>query len=159
MANEVVVQRVGQGAGVPADNDFRIWAEAALAGRRTGASLTIRIVDEDESRRLNQEYRGTDAPTNVLSFEADLPGEVRRALGERGKPQPLGDLVICTGVVAREAVSQAKPARDHWAHLVVHGVLHLLGFDHAASGQAREMESLERELLAGLGIPDPYRAR
>ena len=95
----------------------------------------------------------------MLSFCADLPDGVVDALQGGGEAPPLGDLVICAEVVAREAADQGKPPGHHWAHLVIHGILHLLGHDHADAGEAREMEDLERQLLAGLGIPDPYRAR
>ncbi|HEV2332009.1 MAG TPA: rRNA maturation RNase YbeY [Gammaproteobacteria bacterium] len=137
--------------GVPAEAAFRRWAEAALSGRRTEAELAIRVVGEAESAELNSHYRGRIGPTNVLSFAAELPA---------GVPLPvLGDLVICAPVVAREAREQGKSAEAHWAHLVVHGCLHLLGFDHEAEAEAEAMESLERQILAGLGLPDPYLAR
>ena len=137
--------------GVPAEAAFRHWAEAALSGRRAEAELAIRVVDEAESAELNSHYRGKTGPTNVLSFPTELPA---------GVPLPvLGDLVICAPMVAREAREQGKSAEAHWAHLVVHGCLHLLGFDHVAEAEAEAMESLERQILAGLGLPDPYLAR
>ena len=137
--------------GVPAEDAFRRWAEAALSGRRADVELAIRVVDEAESAELNSHYRGKIGPTNVLSFPAELPP---------GVPLPvLGDLVICAPVVLREAREQGKPAESHWAHLVVHGCLHLLGFDHEAEAEAEAMESLERRILAGLGLPDPYLSR
>ena len=136
--------------GVPAAASFRRWVEAALrgAGRRKPAELSIRIVGAREGRELNRRYRGRDYATNVLSFPVELPQGVRSPL--------LGDIVICAGVVAREARAQGKPARDHYAHLAVHGVLHLLGHDHADAGDARRMETLETRILARLGIADPY---
>ena len=125
------------------------WARAA-AGRRAGTSeLAIRIVTPRESRRLNREFRGRDRPTNVLSF-APGPGAGRL---------PLGDLAICAGVVAREARAQRKPPLAHWAHMVVHGTLHLLGYDHAEAGAARRMQRRERQVLAALGFADPYQAK
>ncbi|HEU5399625.1 MAG TPA: rRNA maturation RNase YbeY [Gammaproteobacteria bacterium] len=137
--------------GVPPEAAFRQWAEAALSGRRAEAELAIRVVDEAESAELNSHYRGKTGPTNVLSFMAELPA---------GVPLPvLGDLVICAPVVAREAREQGKSAEAHWAHLVVHGCLHLLGYDHEAEAEAEAMESVERQILAGLGLPDPYLAR
>jgi probable rRNA maturation factor len=137
-------------AGVPAATSFRQWVEAALRGakRRRATELSIRIVDAAEGRALNRDYRGKDYATNVLSFEADLPPGLKLPL--------IGDIVICAPVVAREAAEQGKPSRDHWAHLTVHGVLHLLGHDHIVEAEAEAMEALETRILAGLGIADPY---
>ncbi|HJU39109.1 MAG TPA: rRNA maturation RNase YbeY [Tahibacter sp.] len=136
--------------GVPARTSFTAWADAALAvaRRRRATELSIRLVDADEGRELNRQYRGRDYATNVLSFPAELP---------RGIALPLiGDLVICTSVVAREAIEQEKPLKHHYAHMTVHGVLHLLGYDHIADDEAERMEALERRALASLGIADPY---
>ena len=140
--------------GVPAAASFRRWAGAALAGRIREADLAIRIVDSPEGRALNRHYRGKDYATNVLSFPADLP----EGLPPGVRLPLLGDLVICAPVVAREAREQGKPLNAHYAHLTVHGVLHLLGWDHDNDVEADAMEQLEREILAGLGIEDPYRA-
>jgi probable rRNA maturation factor len=137
---QIVIQRRVPPAGLPAAASLRAFATAALP-RRHG-ELTIRIVDADESRRFNRDYRGKDKPTNVLSFDGD--GEV------------LGDLVICAPVVAREAIEQGKPARAHWAHMVVHGCLHLQGYDHEHDTDAARMEAREIRILKTLGIPDPY---
>jgi len=145
---ELVTQRILEADGVPSDAEFREWTEAALGERIEKAELVIRIVDEAEIRTLNREYRGMDRPTNVLSFPSDLPPEVESDL--------LGDLVISAPVVQREAEEQEKPLQAHWAHMVIHGVLHLTGFDHQNDRQALEMEFLERSLLEGLGFPDPY---
>ena len=134
--------------GVPAPASFRRWAEAACRGRIKRADIAIRVVDEREGRSLNHHYRGKDYATNVLSFPAELPEGVPLHL--------LGDLVICAPVVAREAAEQGKPLNGHYAHLTVHGVLHLLGLDHEDSREAEAMEQLEREILAELGLPDPY---
>ncbi len=136
--------------GVPAPASFRQWVEAALrgAGRRKPAELAIRIVDAEEGRTLNRDYRGKDYATNVLSFPAELPPGLRSPL--------IGDLAICAPVVLREAAEQAKPPRHHWAHLTVHGVLHLLGHDHIEDAEAEAMEALETRILARLGIADPY---
>ena len=136
--------------GLPAAMSFRAWAQAALAGakRRASTTLSIRVVDTPEGRQLNRRYRHKDYATNVLSFPAELP---------RGLKLPLlGDLVICAPVVAREAAEQGKNLRDHYAHLTIHGVLHLLGYDHETPAEAERMEMLERRILAGLGIADPY---
>ncbi|TXG97388.1 MAG: rRNA maturation RNase YbeY [Rhodocyclaceae bacterium] len=127
--------------GLPLRTDFVRWARAALVG---GGEITIRLVDADEGQALNNEYRGKDYATNVLSF----PYEV--------EPVTQGDLVICPSVVAREAAEQNKPLDAHYAHLTVHGMLHLQGWDHENDDEAQEMEDEEREILAALGYPDPY---
>lgn len=134
--------------GIPAANSFRQWVAAALKGRIREADLAIRLVDAKEGRSLNRHYRGRDYATNVLSFPAELPEGVKLPL--------LGDLVICAPVVAREAREQKKPLSAHYAHLTVHGVLHLLGWDHEDEREAECMEQLEREILATMGIADPY---
>lgn len=134
--------------GLPAAASFRKWAAAAARGRIRKADLAIRLVDEKEGRSLNRHYRGKDYATNVLSFPADLPEGVGLPL--------LGDLVICAPVVAREAAEQGKPLAAHYAHLTVHGVLHLLGLDHEDEREAEAMERIEREVMAALGFPDPY---
>lgn len=137
-------------AGIPAPASFRRWVEAALRGarRRRPAEVAIRIVDAAEGRALNRDYRGKDYATNVLSFPAELPPGVDLPL--------IGDLAICAPVVAREATEQGKRPRDHWAHLTIHGTLHLLGYDHIEDAEAEAMEALETRILAGLGIADPY---
>lgn len=136
--------------GLPAEADFRRWVETALAGAdyTADAELTVRVVDETESSVLNEMYRRKSGPTNVLSFPFEAPPEVESTL--------LGDIVICGPVVLREAVTQGKPPETHWAHLVAHGVLHLLGYDHHDDVHADAMESLEIRILATLGYPDPY---
>lgn len=137
-------------AGLPAAVSFRLWAAAALKGAkyRKAAELAIRLVDTTEGRALNRDYRGKDYATNVLSFPADMPPELKL-------PQ-LGDLAICAPVVLKEAAEQGKLPRDHWAHMTIHGVLHLLGYDHLEDREAAAMEALETRILAGLGIADPY---
>ena len=134
--------------GIPAATSFRRWVAAALDGRIRQADLAVRLVDNKEGRALNRHYRGKDYATNVLSFPADLPEGVKLPL--------LGDLVICVPVVVREAREQGKRLNDHYAHLTVHGALHLLGWDHEDEREAECMEQLEREILAALGIADPY---
>ena len=141
-------------AGLPAAVSFRKWVAAALAGRIREADLAIRLVDAREGRALNRHYRGKDYATNVLSFPADLAEGVRLPKGV--KMPLLGDLVLCAPVVAREAREQDKPLAAHYAHLTVHGTLHLLGWNHEDPREADCMEALEREILAGLGIADPY---
>ena len=141
-----MVQRAVTARGVPGPARLRRWARAAL-GRR-GGELTVRIVGPAESRSLNRRYRGKDKPTNVLSFPSGAPA--------RGKQRVLGDLVICAAVVAREAREQGKPAAAHWAHMVVHGVLHLVGYDHIRAADAKVMEGRERAILARLSYPNPY---
>jgi probable rRNA maturation factor len=140
------VQRAVSARGIPAPARLRRWGRAALVGAAHGRDrreLTVRIVGSPESRSLNRRYRNKDKPTNVLSFPSDAPGV-------------LGDLVICAPVVNREAREQGKAAAAHWAHMVVHGVLHLLGFDHIRPADAKVMERRERAILARLSFPDPY---
>lgn len=126
---------------LPVRADFVRWARAALIG---GGSITIRLVDAGEGQELNREYRGKDYPTNVLSFPYET------------EPRVLGDLVICPAVVVREASEQNKVLEAHFAHLVVHGMLHLQGWDHLDDAEADEMEAEEIHILAGLGYPNPY---
>lgn len=144
----VETQLASEADEVPPDTSFQRWAEAALEGRRDDAELVVRIVDEAESQQLNRDYRGKDKPTNVLSFPFEAPPGV--------EIDHIGDLVICAPVVQREALEQGKSAEAHWAHMTVHGVLHLLGYDHIEDVQAEEMEGLERTILAALNFPDPY---
>ncbi|MET0291398.1 MAG: rRNA maturation RNase YbeY, partial [Steroidobacteraceae bacterium] len=125
------------------------WASAALGPRAAGREIAVRAVASGEMRRLNYQYRGKDAPTNVLSFPTTA------AAGPQ--PRPLGDLVICPAVLRREAREQGKSERAHWAHLVVHGVLHLAGYDHEDDDDARRMERREIAVLRRLGFANPYR--
>ncbi|WP_428034858.1 rRNA maturation RNase YbeY [Amphritea sp.] len=133
---------------LPSEEQLTEWVSTALKGRLDAAELSIRIVSPEESRELNHQYRGKDTPTNVLSFPFEMPEGIELDL--------LGDLVVCAEVVTREAKEQNKPLFNHWCHMVIHGVLHLLGFDHINNAEAEEMEQLEREILAQLDIPDPY---
>ena len=140
---QIATRRIG----VPHARSFARWANAACAAgiarsRSQATELTIRVVGAAESRRLNRTWRGKDKPTNVLSFAADAP--------------VLGDLAICAPVVAREAREQGKSPAAHWAHMVVHGVLHLLGYDHENDRDAAQMEAREVKILAQLGVPNPY---
>jgi probable rRNA maturation factor len=134
------VQRASRAAHIPSDLRLRKWAGAAAS---RAATVTVRYVGEAEGRRLNREYRGKDYATNVLTFVYEA--------------RPLaGDIVICAPVVAREAKQRGKPLAAHHAHLLVHGLLHLQGFDHEHGKDARRMEARERAVLAKLGFPDPY---
>jgi probable rRNA maturation factor len=146
---DLSIQNASLAADVPSDEHFRAWALAALCGRRERAQLSIRVVDERECATLNERFRGRAGATNVLSFPFDgLPGLENCEL--------LGDVVICAPLVRCEAAEQGKALSAHWAHMVVHGVLHLLGFDHLEPGQAAHMEALESGILCGLGFPEPY---
>ena len=149
---EVVINYAVPRAGIPSAASFRKWVAAALHSRIRQADLAIRIVGQDEGRALNRHYRGKDYATNVLSFPAERP----EGLPEGIKFPLLGDLVICAAVVAREAHEQNKPLVAHYAHLTVHGALHLLGWDHEDDRDAECMEQLERDILATLGVADPY---
>lgn len=134
--------------GLPSEEDFQRWLTAAVSPFQPEAEVTIRVVDEAESQQLNLDYRGKDKPTNVLSFPFQQPPGLELPL--------LGDLVICAQVVHAEAAEQGKSAQAHWAHMVVHGCLHLLGFDHIKEDEAEEMEAEEIQILAELGFSNPY---
>ena len=137
-----------QETGLPTAEEIEQWAAAAVQPQSDEVEMTVRIVDEAESHELNLNYRGKDRPTNVLSFPFECPDEVELPL--------LGDLVICRQVVEREAQEQDKPLMAHWAHMVVHGSLHMLGYDPIEDDEAEEMESLETQIMTGLGFADPY---
>lgn len=157
MGPQIEIQLVADDADEPPEPAaLTAWARAALVGAgRSDAMITLRVVGEDEGRALNRVYRGRDHSTNVLSFPfAEVPPE---ALAEMGGPY-LGDLALCAPVVRHEAREQGKPLQAHWAHMVVHGVLHLAGHDHQDDAGAAAMETRERVILAGLGFPDPYAA-
>lgn len=152
---EITVQRRVPAKGIPSAGRLRHFAQSALEG--LSGEITLRVVDALESRRLNHQFRGKDAPTNVLSFGYDAadgraPGNIHPATEDYVS----GDLVICAEVVAREAAEQGKPPLAHWAHMVVHGCLHLRGFDHEASAEADMMEAKETAILARLGFENPY---
>ncbi len=148
MSIDLDIQLATEAKQLPSQQQLTDWTELALNGRRNDAELTIRIVDEAESQTLNNDYRGKNKPTNVLSFPFEGPEGVELDL--------LGDIVICAPVVALEAQQQHKNIENHWAHMVIHGTLHLLGYDHIEDQEAQEMESLETQLLAQIDIADPY---
>jgi len=137
---------------LPNQAQFQLWVDTALATVSSNLEqefeLTIRLVNNEESQQLNSQYRGKNKPTNVLSFPFEVPDGVELNL--------LGDLIICIEVMKQEAEEQNKALFDHWAHLVVHGCLHLVGFDHISDSEALEMESIEITILAKLGINNPY---
>jgi probable rRNA maturation factor len=149
MSSAISIQRVSRLANIPSDRLLRKWVNAALEGISSarGSEVTLRIVNAAEGRNLNSAFRGKDYPTNILTF----------VYHEKKSSILLGDLVICAEVVAHEAKDQHKTLADHYAHLCVHGILHLGGFDHESSRDAKRMESLEVKILAGLGIGNPYR--
>ena len=135
-------------ADVPDESSFQQWLDQLSNHLDVSGEVCVNVVDATESQRLNNTYRGKDSPTNVLSFPSDLPDFVEST--------HLGDLAICAEVVIREAKEQGKPELHHWAHMTIHGCLHLLGYDHIDDDDAAQMEALETELLAALDIPDPY---
>jgi probable rRNA maturation factor len=134
---------------LPSEAQFSLWANTALENLKPDAEMTIRISDAQESQQLNSEYRSKDKPTNVLSFEFEAPSGIDLPL--------IGDLVICPEIVKKESIEQEKTFHNHFAHMVVHGCLHLLGFDHIDKDEANEMENLEKQILSSLAIDDPYR--
>lgn len=144
---QLELQIVGAAMGVPTLADFQRWVDAA--GGPLDGELVIRVVDPAESAELNQTYRGKPGPTNVLSFPFQAPPGIDAACA--------GDLVICAEVVNREALEQNKNTIAHWAHMVVHGLLHLRGYDHVEEADALTMEAEEIKILETLGFPDPYR--
>lgn len=138
---------------LPTRASMQRWVDAVCTLQESATEVTVRMVDEDEGRQLNRDFRGSDRPTNVLSFPFEPPP------GWPQRRRILGDLVVCVPVVLREAQMQGKPLEAHYAHLVVHGMLHLLGHDHEQEDEARHMEALETQIITGLGYPDPYRSQ
>jgi probable rRNA maturation factor len=147
--NDLDIQRVIDAENLPTDAQLQLWVDSVLTNADEDYEIVIRIVDEAESAILNETYRGKTGATNILSFPADLPDEVDLDL--------LGDLVVCAPVLAQEALEQHKALDNHWAHIIIHGVLHLLGYDHIDDAQADEMENKEIAILQTLQIPNPYR--
>lgn len=148
---DLLIQNQQQSVEVPDEQLLQQWAASALLTEKD-AQVSLVIVDEDESQKLNKEYRGKDKPTNILSFPMDMPAE----LSAEVEMNILGDLVVCAAVVQREAQQQEKSLSAHWAHMLVHGMLHLQGYDHLESSDADEMESIEIKMLNQLGYENPY---
>lgn len=146
--NYIDLQSVFVAPNLPDLQQLQMWVDAVLTDTSRDNEVVIRIVDEQESQALNEQYRHKQGPTNILSFPIDVPDGIELDL--------LGDLVICAPVVAKEAKEQQKALMDHWAHIVIHGVLHLLGYDHIDDDDADEMESKEVALLNQLHINNPY---
>jgi probable rRNA maturation factor len=144
----VDIQMASASEEAPDPQSIERWVSAAIDNQRDSTELSIRIVDTEEGRALNEQFRGSTGATNVLSFPFE---------NESPEPLPLiGDIVICAPVVLKEAIEQNKPLNAHWAHMIIHGVLHLLGYDHQNQTDANLMESLETEIMQGLGFPPPY---
>ena len=150
---EIIVQRTISPKSLPSASKLKHWAMTALQNKVDSAELTIRIVDKDEITELNNSYRQKNKPTNVLSFPFDMPEELTDEI------PILGDIVICADVVKEEAQAQDKPEEAHWAHMVIHGTLHLLGYDHEKNHDAERMEAEEIVLLQSLGFHNPYRIK
>lgn len=148
MSIDISLQIATTAAALPTEATLQQWVETVLTGRRQTAEVNLRLVDRPEIQHLNRQYRGQDKPTNVLSFPADFPEGVDIPF--------LGDIVICAGVIEQEASDQDKTPEAHWAHMVIHGCLHLLGYDHIEDTEAETMEALETQLLSQLGYPCPY---
>lgn len=148
--NIIDIQRVFETESQPCDTQLELWVNTVLAPLNEAFELTIRIVDEIESAQLNEAYRHKQGATNILSFPFEVPEGMELNL--------LGDLVICAPVLEREAQEQNKPLHNHWAHIVIHGTLHLLGYDHIDDADAQEMEAKEIAFLQTLSIPNPYEA-
>lgn len=144
----IEIQHASGCTDLPSDEQFSIWLNAAAQEGYEDFELCLRIVDKDEITELNHQYRQKNKPTNVLSFPADLPEDIAIPL--------LGDIVICAAVVAQEAAEQNKTLEAHWAHLSIHGLLHLQGYDHIEDDEAEEMEALEIAILNTLGYNSPY---
>ena len=142
---EIEIQNVSVEKKIPSTKLLKQWVKSALETYATDGSLTLRIVDKDEMLNLNREYRGKAKPTNVLAFPFSHDDN-----------EIMGDIIVCASVVAEEALAQHKVLEEHWAHLVIHGALHLAGFDHIKEEEALVMEGLEVEILAKLGIHNPY---
>jgi probable rRNA maturation factor len=150
MTYQILIQRAAKEIASPSSKRLRLWATHTLQDRLASAELTIRLVNETEMTDLNTTYRQKKGSTNVLSFPFDMPADI-----DMGVPL-LGDIVICSTVVNQEAIDQEKSAEAHWAHMVVHGTLHLLGYNHEVDDEAIVMEALETTILQTLGFPNPY---
>jgi probable rRNA maturation factor len=146
--NSVEIQTIFESAGQPSEAEIQLWVDTALEETERDTEIVVRIVDESESAELNEQYRHKQGATNILSFPVEIPEGIDLNL--------LGDLVICAPVLEQEALQQNKILTHHWAHIIIHGALHLLGYDHLEDQQAEEMESKEIALLQKLNIPNPY---
>ncbi len=146
--NQIEIQAVFESAGQPDQQQIQLWVDTALDDYEQDTEIVVRIVDEQESAELNEQYRHKSGPTNILSFPVDVPEGIELDL--------LGDLVICAPVVEKEALEQDKLLAHHWAHIIVHGVLHLLGYDHIDDDEAELMENKEIAILNKLHINNPY---
>ena len=146
--NNIEIQAIFESAGQPDQQQIQLWVDAALEGYDQDTEIVVRIVDEQESAELNEQYRHKSGPTNILSFPLDVPEGIQLDL--------LGDLVICAPVLEKEALQQDKLLTHHWAHIIVHGVLHLLGYDHIDDDEAELMENKEIAILNKLNINNPY---
>ncbi len=146
--NQIEIQTIFESAGQPDQQQIQLWIDTALADYDQDTEIVVRIVDEQESAELNEQYRHKSGPTNILSFPVDLPEGIELDL--------LGDLVICAPVLEKEALEQDKILEHHWAHIIVHGVLHLLGYDHIDDNEAELMENKEIAILSKLHINNPY---
>lgn len=159
MSTFVDIQIATEDLQIPSEADFQLWVDSVLIHQNlVNKEITVRIVDEDEIQQLNQQFRGKNNPTNVLSFPFEIPDIclTDELQNEEGVDNYLGDLIICTQVVAKEAKQQNKQNLHHWAHMIVHGTLHLLGYDHIEDNEASVMESIEISILQKLAIDDPY---
>lgn len=154
---QIELQNAAEWSRVPTLEQMQQWLEPAL--QQEQGKCVVRIVDVDEGKTLNFDYRGKDYATNILSFPNELPDiDLDPELLAELDQDYLGDLVVCAEVLEREALEQHKPLEHHWAHLLIHGLLHLQGFDHITEAEAEEMEALEIEILGKLGIPNPYQS-
>lgn len=151
-SRELEVQRVIEGGYIPSDKELQLYLEKALADYSEDAEVLIRVVDSQEISALNEQYRHKQGPTNILSFPFEVPEAVKGV-------NLLGDLVVCASVLEAEAQAQQKALQDHWAHIVIHGILHLLGYDHIDESDAQEMETKEILILQQLSIDNPYQEK
>lgn len=149
---EIDYQVATETTSLPSLDTCQQWLAVLIPAFQENAELTLRFVDENEIQQLNRQYRGKDKPTNVLSFPAEIPPYVTPDMDY----PLLGDLIICRQVVEQEAIEQNKSLEAHWCHMIIHGALHLLGYDHIEDDEAEEMESIEIEFLQKMGFPNPY---
>ncbi len=152
LVRDIEVQRMSHSSPLPSDDEFRLWVEKALNDYHQDAEVLIRIVDVQEITELNEHYRHKKGPTNILSFPFEIPECVQGL-------NLLGDLVVCAGVLTQEAEIQKKALKDHWAHIIIHGILHLINYDHINEKDAIEMEAKEILILQQLHIDNPYQER